>query len=85
MLKIHSHCLPYFLEDEVDIFLLDGLEIRVPISKFQDVTSDGGRFYQFYTFLIGGAEDVQPKNKRGPDPKDLPNSENRKGQNDHAG
>jgi hypothetical protein len=58
MQKIHSYCLPYFSQDMVSVFLLDGKEIRVPISQFQDITSEGGRFYQFYTFLKGGDEDV---------------------------
>lgn len=75
MLKIHSYCLPYFFEDEASIFLLDGREIKVPLSQFQDVTSDGGRFYQFYTFLIGGDEDVQPKDKRRFDPGDISGGE----------
>jgi len=52
MLKIHSYCLPYFFENKVSIFLLDGRKIKVPLSQFQDVTTEGGRFHQFYTFLI---------------------------------
>ena len=58
MLKIHSYCLPYFFENKVSIFLLDGRKIKVPLSQFQDVTTEGGRFHQFYTFLIGGNENV---------------------------
>jgi len=63
MLKIHSYCLPYFLEGEVSIFLLDGSQIRVPISQFQDVTSEGGRFHEFYTFLVGGDQNGSKRNK----------------------
>ena len=64
MLKIHSYCLPYFFEKEVSIFLLDGRKIRVPLSQFQDITTEGGRFHQFYTFLIGGNENVLKRNKK---------------------
>jgi hypothetical protein len=63
MLKINSLCLPFFLEDMVSIFLLDGSQIRVPVSQFQDVTSEGGRFYQFYTFVIGGNENGFKRNE----------------------
>ena len=63
MLKINSLCLPFFLEGMVSIFLLDGSQIRVPVSQFQDVTSEGGRFYQFYTFLIGGNENESKRNE----------------------
>ncbi len=63
MMKIHSYCLPYFLKDEVNIFLIDRKKIRVPISQFQDFTLEGGRFHQFYTFLIGGDENVQSEDK----------------------
>ena len=64
MLKIQSYCLPYFLPGMVSIFLLDGRKIRVSISQFQDVTSEGGRFHQFYTFLIGGSENVFKRNQK---------------------
>jgi hypothetical protein len=64
MLKIHSYCLPHFFEKEVSIFLLDGRKIKVPLSQFQDVTTAGGRFHQFYTFLIGGDENVLKRNKK---------------------
>jgi hypothetical protein len=64
MLKIHSYCLPYFFRNEVIIFLLDGRKIKVPLSQFQDVTSEGGRFHQFYTFLIGGDENVLKRDKK---------------------
>jgi hypothetical protein len=64
MLKIHSYCLPYFFRDEVSIFLLDGRKIKVLISQFQDITSEGGRFYQFYTFLIGGDENGLKRGKK---------------------
>ncbi len=64
MLKINSLCLPYFLKDAVSIFLLDGRKIRIPLSQFQDVTSEGGRFCQFYTFLIGGDENGLKRNKK---------------------
>jgi hypothetical protein len=64
MLKINSLCLPYFLKDAVSIFLHDGRKIRVPLSQFQDVTSAGGRFHQFYTFLIGGDENGLKRNKK---------------------
>ena len=63
MLKIDSHCLPYFLKDAVSIFLLDGRKIRVPLSQFQDVTSEGGRFHQFYTFLVGGNRNGSKRNE----------------------
>jgi len=64
MLKVHSLCLPYFLQDMVSIFLLDGRRIRVPLSHFQDVSSEGGRFHQFYTYLIGGDEMFSKETKR---------------------
>ena len=64
MLKVHSLCLPYFSQDMVSIFLLDGRRIRAPLSQFQDVTTEGGRFHQFYTFLIGGDESVFKGNKK---------------------
>ena len=64
MRKIHSYCLPYFFRDEVSIFLLDGREIRVPICQFQDITTEGGRFHQFYTFLMGGSENVLKRDKK---------------------
>jgi hypothetical protein len=83
MLKIHSYFLPYFFEKEVSIFLLDGREIRVPLSQFQDVTTEGGRFHQFYTFLIGGDEYVQPKDKGGFDSGNIPGSEGIGIKNDH--
>ena len=72
MLKIHSYCLPYFFNDGVSIFLLDGGQIKVPTPQFQDVTSEGGRFHQFYTFLIGGDEDVQSEDKGGFDSGNIP-------------
>ncbi len=58
MKKIYSFCLSYFFKDKVGIFLLDGRKIRVPLSRFRDVPTEGGRFHQFYTFLIGGNENV---------------------------
>ena len=64
MLKIHSYCLPYFLEGEVSIFLLNGRKIRVPLSQFQDITSEGGRFHQFYTFLVGGDQNGSQRNEK---------------------
>ena len=64
MLKIHSYCLPYFFEKEVSIFLLDGRKIRVPLSRFRDITTEGGRFHQFYTFLIGGDENGLKRDKK---------------------
>ena len=63
MFKIHSRCLPYFHKDAVSIFPIDGRLIMVQLSQFQDVTSEGGRFHQFYTFLIGGNENVFKGNK----------------------
>ncbi len=84
MLKIHSYCLPYFFKDTVSIFLLDGSQFRVPISQFQDVTSDGGRYHQFYTFLIGGDEDVQSEDKGGFDSKNLSDSKGKRDCNDDA-
>jgi len=64
MFKINSLCLPFFIEDMVSIFLLDGRKIKVPFSRFQDVTSEGGRFYQFYTFVIGGNENGSKRNEK---------------------
>lgn len=64
MLKIHSLCLPYFLKNAVSILLLDGKPIKVPLSQFQNITSEGGRFHQYYTFLIGGNENVLKGNKQ---------------------
>lgn len=69
MEKLNSFCLPYFQKDRVSIFSLHGREIRIPISQFQDITSEGGRFHQFYTFLIGGVVCAQetvtaPKSER---------------------
>ncbi len=50
---IHSHCLPFFWEKTVSIFDADtGKEIVVYKDKFKDVTTDGGRFVQFYTFEV---------------------------------
>jgi hypothetical protein len=63
MLKINSLRLPFFIKEMVSIFLLDGSQIRVPVSQFQDVTSEGGRFYQFYTFSIGGNENESKRNE----------------------
>jgi hypothetical protein len=56
--------LPYFFKDELSIFLIDGRKIKVPISQSQDVTSEGGRSHQFYTFLIGGDGSVLKRNKK---------------------
>jgi hypothetical protein len=64
MRKIHSYCLPYFFKDEVSIFPLDGRKIKVPLSQFQDITTEGGRFHQFYTFLIGGDENGLKRDKK---------------------
>jgi|GEM_PF-2605245 len=63
MLKVHSLCLPYFHKDAVSFFFLDGKSIEVPFWQFQNITSEGGRFHQFYTFLIGGNENVLKGNK----------------------
>ena len=50
---INSHCLPFFWDKTVSIFnAVTGKEIVVPKDKFKDVTTDGGRFVQFYTFEI---------------------------------
>ena len=53
---INSPCLPYLYDragvDMVSIISIDGKKIRIPASQFQDVTTDGGRFHQFYTFAI---------------------------------
>ena len=75
MQKIHSCCLPYFSQDMVSVFLLDGKEIRIPIFQFEDIASEGGRFYQFYTFLIGGDENVQSEDKGGFDSGNIPGGE----------
>ncbi len=64
MLKVHSLCLPYFSQDMVSIFLLDGSKISMPPSQFKDVTSEGGRFHQFYTFQIGGDENALKRNEK---------------------
>lgn len=56
MEKIITQSLPYFLEDSVSIFLINGEQNKVPLSCFQDVTTEGERFHQFYKFLIGGDE-----------------------------
>ena len=64
MLKIHSYCLPYFFSETVSIFLLDGRKIIIPLPQFKDVTSEGGRFHQFYTFLIGGNENALKRKER---------------------
>ena len=42
MIEIQSFCLPYFFQDKVSVFLLDGNKITVPIFHFQDATSKGG-------------------------------------------
>jgi len=54
MVKINSLSLPYFSKDTASIFLLNENQIKVPVSCFQDATTEGGRFHQFYTFLLGG-------------------------------
>jgi len=54
MKRINSRSLPNFSKDSAGIFLLDGREIKVAISRFQDMTTEGGRFHQFYTYHIGG-------------------------------
>ena len=64
MLKIHSLCLPYFHKDAVSIFFPDGKPIKVPLSQFRDITSEGGRFHQFCIFLTGGNENVFKGNKQ---------------------
>ena len=63
MLKINRPYLPFFLKDMANIFLLDGGQIRVSVSQCQDITSEGGRFYQFYTFSIGGIENGSNRNE----------------------
>ncbi len=86
MTEIQSRCLPYFSQDKASIFLLNGRKIRVPIFNFQDVTSEGGRFHQFHTFLIGRKasdyqrrdKDVQPEDQRGFNSKDLPESQGKR-------
>lgn len=54
---VNSLCLPYFYQDKegidmVSIFPIESKKLRIPASQFQDVTADGGRFHQFYTFAI---------------------------------
>jgi len=50
---INSHCLPFFWDKTVSIFdAITGKEIVIQKDKFKDVTTDGGRFVQFYTFEI---------------------------------
>ena len=50
---INSHCLPFIWDKTVSIFnAVTGKEIVVQKDKFKDVTTDGGRFVQFYTFEI---------------------------------
>lgn len=56
MAIIDSLCLPYFQENRASVFLPDGRKIKIPMIQFQDITLEGGRFYQFYTYQRGGAE-----------------------------
>ena len=54
--------------------------------KMGRTVNEGGRFHQFYTFLIDGEEiHVQPKDPRGSDPKDLSRGPTKEGSNDHLG
>ena len=54
--KVHSLCLPYYdrADRYVSYFDLDGKEHQITPDKFKDVTTDGGRFIQFYTFRVEG-------------------------------
>jgi len=65
MVKTNSLSLPYFSKDSASIFLLDGRQIKVPLSHFQDMTTEGGRFHQFYTYSIGGNKKWSPKKPEG--------------------
>jgi len=61
--EIHSYCLPCYHDGLVDFFDTDKKRHLIPESQFEDITTDGGRFHQFYTFIInkGGQYDVRHK------------------------
>lgn len=51
---LHSLCLPYYdrADRYVSYFDLKGKEHRVSPDRFRDMTTDGGRCIQFYTFQV---------------------------------
>jgi len=50
--KVHSRSLPYYYDDKVSFFDLKGKKHIVKEEDFMDITSEGGRFHQFYTYLV---------------------------------
>jgi len=56
--KVHSRSLPYYYDDRVSFFDLKGEKHVVKKEDFMDVTSEGGRFEQFYTYLVKTDLDV---------------------------
>ena len=50
---IKSKCLPFFKDDgTVSIWTENGQEEIIPLARFKDITTDGGRAIQFYQFEI---------------------------------
>jgi len=44
--------LPYYYDGKVSFFDLEGKKHIVRKEDFMDITSEGGRFRQFYTYLV---------------------------------
>ncbi len=50
---VRSKALPFFKDDgTVSIWTENGQEEIIPLAKFKDITTDGGRAIQFYQFEI---------------------------------
>jgi len=61
---INSYSLPYFSKDMADIFLPNGRRIKVLLPEFRDITSEAGKFHQFYAYQIRANEKWSPKKHR---------------------
>ena len=50
---VHSTSLPYFDNRKVNLNTLEFGKMIIDGYKFTDLTTDGGRFNQFYTYRLG--------------------------------
>jgi hypothetical protein len=62
-LRFHSHSLPYFTDKEASFYDQCGNRIVVEKEKFKDVTTEGGRFVEFYTYEVKADGIIDNKTK----------------------
>ncbi|MBI3027557.1 hypothetical protein HYY70_05595 [Candidatus Woesearchaeota archaeon] len=49
---VHSTSLPYFDNKKVSLYAIEFGKMIIDENKFTDLTTEGGRFHQFYTYRI---------------------------------